>query len=82
MIAADGASLRQRMALLLRSLRKVDGLLFSAISRLAESRREIVITFLALLELLRMRRITAQQPEAFGEIRLGLARRKKGEGRP
>lgn len=34
------------------------------------SRPEIVVTFLALLELVRLKQITAQQEEAFGEIQL------------
>ena len=44
--------------------------LFSELFEGVTSRTEIVVTFLALLELIRLRQIVATQPEAFGEIEL------------
>lgn len=41
---------------------------FSELFHDATSRVEVVVTFLALLELIRMRQLTASQAEAFGEI--------------
>ena len=35
-----------------------------------ESRTEVVVTFLALLELIRLKQLVAEQPEAFGEIEI------------
>jgi len=43
-------------------------LLFSEVFEKASSRAEVVVTFLALLELIRLKRLRVQQPEAFGEI--------------
>jgi segregation and condensation protein A len=34
------------------------------------SRSEVVVTFLALLELIRLRQVEATQPEPFGEIQI------------
>ncbi len=39
----------------------------------AASRGEIVVTFLAMLELIRLKQLTATQDEAFGDILIGLA---------
>jgi chromatin segregation and condensation protein Rec8/ScpA/Scc1 (kleisin family) len=77
LIPADGSNVRQRMAQLLRSLRKTDGILFSALRALVATRREIVVTFLALLELVRRRRVLVRQPEAFADFRIELPRRNK-----
>jgi segregation and condensation protein A len=38
----------------------------------AASRSEVICTFLALLELIRLRQIVCSQPEAFGEIEIRL----------
>lgn len=46
---------------------------FSELFHDATSRAEVVVTFLALLELIRMRQLTASQHEAFGEIFLSPA---------
>jgi segregation and condensation protein A len=43
---------------------------FSALMRRAGSRMEIIVTFLALLELIKQQRVRATQAEAFGEIYL------------
>jgi len=81
LITADLLSVRQRMAQLLRSLRKVDGMLFSAMRLAAATRREVVVTFLAVLELVRRRRIIVHQSELFADFRVALPRRRK-EARP
>ncbi len=49
-------------------LRDRAGLLFSEVFEKASSRAEVVVTFLALLELIRLKRLRVQQPESFGEI--------------
>lgn len=43
-------------------------LLFSALLSIGKSRLEIVVTFLAVLELIKQREIVAEQEDAFGEI--------------
>ena len=44
----------------------IESVLFAA----ASSRVEIVVTFLALLELIRLKRLKVRQEESFGEIRV------------
>jgi len=53
---------------LLYTLRDRTELVFSEVFAKASSRAEVVVTFLALLELIRLKRLKVQQPEAFGEI--------------
>jgi segregation and condensation protein A len=43
---------------------------FSSLFQTAATRSEVVTTFLALLELIRLKQLTAVQTEAFGEIEL------------
>jgi chromatin segregation and condensation protein Rec8/ScpA/Scc1 (kleisin family) len=43
---------------------------FSELFAGVTSRSEVVVTFLALLELIRLKQLTAVQPEAFGEIEI------------
>ena len=43
-------------------------MVFSELFANAGSRAEVVVTFLALLELIRLKRLRVQQVEAFGEI--------------
>ena len=49
-------------------LRDRSDLVFSEVFAKASSRAEVVVTFLALLELIRLKRLRVQQPEPFGEI--------------
>ncbi|MGD0650352.1 MAG: segregation/condensation protein A [Verrucomicrobiia bacterium] len=53
---------------ILYTLRDRTGMLFSALFAQATSRAEIVVTFLALLELIRLKRLKVRQDQAFGEI--------------
>jgi segregation and condensation protein A len=46
---------------------------FSELFAGATSRSEVICTFLALLELIRLKQLVCVQPEAFGEIEIGLA---------
>ena len=46
---------------------------FSALFAAATSRTEVVVTFLAMLELIRLRQIIALQEAAFGEIEIAPA---------
>jgi len=43
---------------------------FSSLFRETSTRGEIVVTFLAVLELIRLKQIQAEQPEVFGEIQI------------
>ncbi len=53
---------------ILYTLRDRTEMIFSELFARASSRTEIVVTFLALLELIRLKRLKVQQAEAFGEI--------------
>ena len=55
---------------ILYTLRSRAEILFSELFAQATSRTEIVVTFLALLELIRLKRLKVRQAEAFGEIRV------------
>ncbi len=45
-------------------------MIFGELFANASSRAEVVVTFLALLELIRLKRLKVVQVEAFGEIRV------------
>ena len=55
---------------ILYTLRDRTEMIFSDLFALATSRTEIVVTFLALLELIRLKRLKVAQETAFGEIRV------------
>jgi segregation and condensation protein A len=55
---------------ILYTLRDRSEMIFSALFVNASSRAEVVVTFLALLELIRLKRLKVRQVEAFGEIRV------------
>ena len=53
---------------ILYTLRDRSGIIFSELFAKASSRAEVVVTFLALLELIRLKRLKVRQGKAFGEI--------------
>ena len=53
---------------ILYTMRDRVGIVFSEVFASASSRAEVVVTFLALLELIRLKRLRVQQAAAFGEI--------------
>ncbi|HVM60132.1 MAG TPA: segregation/condensation protein A [Verrucomicrobiae bacterium] len=55
---------------ILYTLRDRSEMIFSELFAAASSRAEVVVTFLALLELIRLKRLKVRQTEAFGEIRV------------
>jgi segregation and condensation protein A len=67
-IEADPPSLLERMTEILSVLRDAWSLLFSSLVGNDRQRPEIVVSLLAVLELVRLGRIRAQQTELFGEI--------------
>ena len=54
----------------MRAIAEQSRLKFSELFEGATSRTEVVVTFLALLELIRLKQIMAIQAEAFGEIQI------------
>jgi segregation and condensation protein A len=68
-VQLEPLSMRERMTLVLSAVRDApDFLPFTALFRPEEGRRGVVVTFLAILELLRERLLEFVQPEAFAPI--------------
>lgn len=67
-IAADRYTVADKIDYLLKTVRGVGSLRFSQMFSRMASRNEIICTFLALLELLRLRQIAAVQDARFGDI--------------
>jgi segregation and condensation protein A len=67
-VEAEPMSLVERMAEILAVLRDTWSLLFSSLTGTERVRSEVVVTLLAVLELVRLGNIRAQQSELFGEI--------------
>jgi segregation and condensation protein A len=66
----DRWTVSEKIESLMSELSRRPSLLFSELFAAATSRSEIVVTFLAVLELIRLRQLTALQGEAFGEIEI------------
>ena len=67
-VEPEPLSLLQRMGELLELLRHTWLLLFSSVVGAGAKRAEVIVTFLALLELIRLQEVRARQAELFGEI--------------
>ena len=57
----------------MKSIRERGSLKFSELFEGVTSRTEVVVTFLALLELIRLKQLIVTQPEPFGEIEISRA---------
>lgn len=62
-----------RIDVILKMVARKRQVVFSSLFSDASSRHEVITTFLALLELIRLRQISAVQPEPFSEIMIGIA---------
>jgi len=69
-IFEDKWSVSEKIEYLLRALSERSSLRFSELFEGVTSRSEVVVTFLALLELIRLKQVTALQREPFGEIEI------------
>ena len=72
-IFEDKWSVSEKIESILRAISGRGSLRFAELFESAASRSEVVCTFLALLELIRLRQLVCSQPEAFGEIEIRLA---------
>jgi len=72
-VTVEKISLREKMQGLLDELHKKGKALFQSFFETAASRMEVVVTFLAMLELVRLRAIRVAQEERVGPIMLELA---------
>ena len=69
-IFEENFTVSDKIDLILKMMESGVALRFSELFANAASRTEIVVTFLALLELIRLKQLRAQQGEEFGEIEL------------
>jgi segregation and condensation protein A len=69
-IFEDKWSVSEKIELLMRTISDQASLRFSALFEGAANRSEVVVTFLALLELIRLKQVIAVQSEAFAEIEI------------
>jgi segregation and condensation protein A len=67
-IAPPRVTIREKIELIARTMKSIQRFSFSGLIPDRSSRIEIVVTFLALLELIKRYHITARQDELFGEI--------------
>jgi segregation and condensation protein A len=72
-IFGENFTVSDKIDQILLSVAKGTSVRFSTLFAEAASRVEIVVTFLALLELIRLRQVRALQPEPFGEIEIAAA---------
>jgi segregation and condensation protein A len=69
-VAKPPISIRDRIRVIVDELREKGHTSFRFLLKTAKSRVEIVISFLAILELVKQRQIHAYQKEGFGEIEI------------
>ena len=67
-IFEDKWTVSEKIETIVNLIRERPAVKFSELFAAATSRTEVVVTFLAMLELIRLKRLKVQQAEAFGEI--------------
>lgn len=72
-IFEDKWSVSEKIEFVIKIIGERGSVKFSDLFENAASRAEVVCTFLALLELIRLKQLVCVQPEAFGEIEIGRA---------
>ncbi|HEY8489510.1 MAG TPA: ScpA family protein [Dehalococcoidia bacterium] len=73
-VRRDTVTIKERMSALLDALRRFGKVSFLGLVRAARSRVEVVVAFLALLELLKAGQVHAEQEDLFGDILVTPAR--------
>jgi segregation and condensation protein A len=69
-VVAPRVHIRDRIAQIVRALRDRGKTTFRSVLKGSRTRLEIVVSFLAMLELIKLRRVSADQSEIFGEIEI------------
>jgi segregation and condensation protein A len=69
-VTAPKVNIRQKIRLIFEALRHQGRMTFRSLIHKAGSRLEIVVSFLAVLELVKQRQVQAQQDELFGDIEI------------
>jgi segregation and condensation protein A len=78
----EGPSLEERMAQLVAMIREGESLEFLELFAALETKAEMIVTFLALLELIRLKRVRVYQRGMFGPIRVFRPVGPAGDGAP
>ena len=81
-ISEDRWSVSDKITLLSRLVQDRPRIKFSELFESAHNRSEVVVTFLALLELVRLKRLEVIQPEPFGDIEIAQLSERKPENSP
>ncbi len=69
-VAAPKVHIRQKIRLIFEALRIHGRMTFGSLIQKAQTRLEIVVSFLAVLELIKQRQVQAVQPDLFGDIEI------------
>ncbi|HEY5648628.1 MAG TPA: segregation/condensation protein A, partial [Nitrospiria bacterium] len=69
-IMVDELSVQDRIGLILDHLENAESITFSSLFENQLTRAAMIVTFLAVLELVKLRKIRILQPELFGAIRI------------
>lgn len=67
-IFATSCTVADKIETILELIRRKEQIVFSALFEFVASRHEVICTFLALLELIRLRQVSARQNGAFSDI--------------
>lgn len=67
-IAEEEVTVNEKITLIVNILKKTQKIIFSSLFYKAKSRQEMIVTFMALLELIRLKEIKIKQSSNFGEI--------------
>ena len=74
-IFEDKWTVSEKIEFILKIIAERGGVRFAELFESAASRAEVICTFLALLELIRLKQLVCVQPEAFAEIEIRRATR-------
>lgn len=74
-VAAQRIRIRDKIQVVLETLRNASQTTFRTLFKRSKSRLEVVVSFLAVLELIKLRRVSASQDALFGDIVIGRGER-------
>ncbi len=70
LVTAPRVNIRHKIGQIFEALRRQGRMVFGDLLRRSRSRLEVVVAFLAVLELIKQRQVTATQDQVFGEIEI------------
>lgn len=69
-VTRSRVTIREKIVAIIGTIRRIGRTSFSALLRFRGDRLELIVTFLAMLELVKRRAVTAEQPDLFGDIQI------------